>query len=241
MFSTIAGFLGKTLFSKSSALLLPLLLLIAIFLIWNFDTIATGLGYQTKSSLIKSNAELQSKVDELTRANEQLVAQIEELKEENRLGLEVVSELNDRLKDNKDTKQEIIDRRNELISNIRNPEKTQVVVSTRDLTEAEQVSVVNINSLHEAYDAFFGGSYENSSSNTEHSGNERLLAVSETTGGEGANRVSDSNQGNTGTSVTELSRDSSSQLATLHKSNTTGKGSSIDRLFNNPAFGNQVL
>lgn len=241
MFSTIAGFLGKTLFSKSSALLLPLLLLITIFLVWNFDTIATGFGYQTKSSLIKSNAELQSKVDELTRANEQLVAQVEDLKEENRLGLEVVTELNDRLKDNKDTRQDIIDRRNELISNIKNPQKTQVVVSTKDLTEAEQVSLVNINSLHEAYDAFFGGSHENSSSNVEYPGNERLLDVSETTGGEGTRRVSNSNQGNTGASVTELSRDSSSQLAALHESNSSGQGSSIDRLFNNPAFGNQVL
>lgn len=166
MFTTIFGFLSKKVFSSAGALLLPLMCLLAVFVLWNADGIAEKLGIETKSSIIKDRASLESDNKNLTEEIAKMEILIETLQAETEILEEILMHNVEQAVKTKETKDNIIEKRKERISIVKNEketstddkdyEKKEVLIAGKKITKDQEISLANIEALHEAFDSFFG-------------------------------------------------------------------------------------
>lgn len=81
MWTTILSFFKGKVFSEAGSLLIPLLILLAVFLIWNSDSILTKFGFETTANLKSEVTRLKGEVDKLKEANEKLSSDLKKAEE----------------------------------------------------------------------------------------------------------------------------------------------------------------
>lgn len=167
MFSTIAGFFSSKLFSSTGAILTPLVLLIAVLLLWNIDTVGSFFKIESKADLAKQvgtltseNANLSS---EVTRLNDEVDTLIYSIK----LADEIVSTYTEASKETLNKTSDIIKKHEGKVKVITDNDKGTIREDTESEKKetyivktpsplVEEMSSINIETLNEAYEEFFG-------------------------------------------------------------------------------------
>lgn len=172
MWSTILSFLKGKVFTEAGSLLIPLILILSIFVIWNSDTILTKFGYETKSSLKVKVVQLTEQVSRLEEANEKLKDSLIKAEQGKTISEEAISELCLVKEETKNKVDSVIDRRKaeavrikelhkeenitkESITPVTESKGTQKVIEV-PMTKEDALSYNNISALNEAYDELFG-------------------------------------------------------------------------------------
>lgn len=165
MWLAALSFIKSKVFSQTGAVLLPLLGLIAVFLIWNSDLILTELGYETRSNLKAQVVQLQHKVDQLETANASLSKELLDTITLITTTEQTVDTYYQSKETTQDKVKDFISKRNELIGSQPTCECVQeTLIETetnvqdtivRVFSVNPQVSKANITVIHDAYSTFF--------------------------------------------------------------------------------------
>ncbi len=175
MWTTIVSFLKGKVFTEAGSLIIPLVLIVALFAIWNSESILTKFGFETTSTLKAKVATLESKVSELEEANKKLTSDL--LKAEQKGGIvgDATSAICVFKEETKGTVEDIKDRRKKNADRINNTEYEKATsmmmvepppttpvyrevkkVETKN-PRTEALSRNNIESIHEAYNLLAKG------------------------------------------------------------------------------------
>lgn len=170
MWTTILSFFKGKVFSEAGSLILPLVIILAVFVIWNSDSILTKFGFETTSSLRTKVGTLESQLEQLKEVNKKLKSDIELTEHSKTISEEVVSELCSIKEETKVKVDTVIDRRKVEAERIKETYKevkvekntSEVSVKTEShtvqlpMTRSDALSHNNIKSINEAYDELFG-------------------------------------------------------------------------------------
>lgn len=113
MFTGILAFLKGKIFSQAGGFLLPIFGLLAIFLIWNSDTIMTKFGFETTTNLKSEVTRLKGEVINLEEKNKKLTEDIERITKSAGVTVDVVEDVATVKSNTKDTVTDIINNRKE--------------------------------------------------------------------------------------------------------------------------------
>lgn len=103
MFTALLGFLKGKVFSQAGSFLLPVLGLLAVFLIWNSDLILTKFGYETRSNLKAEVTRLNGELEKVMDANRTLSEAAAKNKEDTEVVISVVEDVAENKADTKNT------------------------------------------------------------------------------------------------------------------------------------------
>ena len=175
MWTTIVSFLKGKVFTEAGSLIIPLVMIVALFAIWNSESILTKLGFETTATLKAKVSTLESKVSELEDANKKLTSDL--LKAEQKGGIvgDATSSVCVFKEETESTVEDIKDRRKknvDLINNTKYEKATSTMmieppptipayreakkVETKN-PRTEALSRNNIESIHEAYNLLAKG------------------------------------------------------------------------------------
>lgn len=91
MWTILLSFLKEKVFSETGVLIIPLIALLAIFAIWNSDSILTKFGFETTANLKAEVTRLKAKVDQLEEANKKLKTDLKRTEEKCTINADAVS------------------------------------------------------------------------------------------------------------------------------------------------------
>lgn len=91
MWTILLSFLKEKVFSETGFLIIPLIALLAIFVIWNSDSILTKFGFETTANLKAEVTRLKAKVDQLEEANKKLTSDLKRTEEKCTINADAVA------------------------------------------------------------------------------------------------------------------------------------------------------
>lgn len=166
MWTTILSFVKGKVFSEAGSLLIPLVLILSVFFIWNSDSILTKFGFETKSSLKAEVSRLNETVKLLEESNKKLTEDVRKAEEKEGISTGILSEHCDFTRDVENATDEIINQRKQEAERIKRERQMVAPMATVDPpvrtsvpreSREEALSRNNIQSLHTAYNKFFKG------------------------------------------------------------------------------------
>lgn len=93
MWTAVFSFLKGKVFTEAGSLLIPLLIILSIFVIWNSESILTKFGFETTSNLKSKVTLLEGEVERLTEANKKLSSDLKLSEEKCGISVDSVTEL----------------------------------------------------------------------------------------------------------------------------------------------------
>ena len=111
MWTAVFSFLKGKVFTEAGSLLIPLLIILSIFVIWNSDSILTKFGFETTASLKSEVTRLTAQVEMLEEANKKLTTDLKLSEEKCGISVNSVSELCVVKEETKHTVDSVIDKR----------------------------------------------------------------------------------------------------------------------------------
>lgn len=111
MFTAALAFLKGKLFSQAGSFLLPIVGLLAVFLIWNSDLIMSKFGFETTTNLKAEVTRLQGEVTRLEETNKKQLEEINKIKTSAGVTISVVEGVAEDKATTKNTVSDIIDAR----------------------------------------------------------------------------------------------------------------------------------
>lgn len=147
-------FVLQKLFSPSAIFIIPVVGAIAFILIWNFETIADKIGYKTKDGLMAEVATLEEEKRSLLIEQGRLNRLILTLNDNINLGKVSVEKYDQKVDENTVKQDIIISAGNESRDKVLNADKDEKELEIK--TVEDKLSEINISTIHDAYDTFFG-------------------------------------------------------------------------------------
>ena len=111
MWTAVFSFLKGKVFTEAGSLLIPLLIILSIFVIWNSDSILTKFGFETTANLKAEVTRLKAKVEQLEEANKKLATDLKLSEEKCGISVNSVTELCAVKEETKHTVDSVIDKR----------------------------------------------------------------------------------------------------------------------------------
>ena len=111
MWTAVFSFLKGKVFTEAGSLLIPLVIILSIFVIWNSDSILTKFGFETTANLKSEVSRLNAKVEQLEEANKKLAADLKLSEEKYGISVNSVTELCTVKEETKHTVDSVIDKR----------------------------------------------------------------------------------------------------------------------------------
>lgn len=111
MWAAVFSFLKGKVFTEAGSLLIPLLIILSIFVIWNSDSILTKFGFETTANLKAEVTRLNAKVEQLEEANKKLTTDLKLSEEKCGISVNSVTELCAVKEETKHTVDSVIDKR----------------------------------------------------------------------------------------------------------------------------------
>ena len=111
MWTAVFSFLKGKVFTEAGSLLIPLLIILSIFVIWNSDSILTKFGFETTANLKSEITRLTAQVETLEEANKKLTTDLKLSEEKCGISVNSVTELCAVKEETKHTVDSVIDKR----------------------------------------------------------------------------------------------------------------------------------
>lgn len=171
MWTTILSFVKGKVFSEAGSLIVPLLLIVSIFVLWNGETILTKFGFETTAAMKAKVATLEAKVNTLEEANKKLTSDLKKAEEKGGILSDASSSVCVFQQETTDKTEDLTDRRKKEADKINKthydlpakskvssaPNPTERVNSVQRNSRIEALSMNNIKTLHEAYNVLIKG------------------------------------------------------------------------------------
>lgn len=111
MWTAVFSFLKGKVFTEAGSLLIPLLIILSIFVIWNSDSILTKFGFETTANLKAEVTRLTIQIETLEEANKKLATDLKLSEETCGISVNSVTELCTVKEETKHTVDSVIDKR----------------------------------------------------------------------------------------------------------------------------------